>query len=325
MKHKCGDSEGCSFGVLGPGAVGGFLAVLLSQRGYPVTCVGREEGVRRIGSEGLRLESRTYGDIRVHPRAVTRLDEQVKVLFITTKATGLSDAVKRVPADRTENMLVVPLLNGIEHMDFLRSHFGSQIVAGSIGSVELKRLSPNHIFHSTPSCHIHLASDTEETGERVSRLAGVLSSLGISVKELGNEKEILWGKLVRLNALACTTAATNKPIGILRSDPEWRGILEACVREGSSVAVAEGVPMDPQGVISQIESLPHDLGTSMQRDVAEGRVSELDAIAGAVVRAGARYGIECPTIQSLIGKIQNHAALLRCDTEEGKVAPSQDA
>lgn len=307
MKHKCGDAEECTFGVLGPGSVGGFLAVLLSERGYSVTCIGREEQVHLIGTEGLRLESKTYGDIRVHPKAVNRLEEQVKVLFITTKATSLSDAVDRIRADIARRVVIVPLLNGIEHTEFLRGRFGNQVVAGAIGSVELKRLSPNHILHGTPSAHIHLASDTEMMGAKVSCVAGVLSSLGITVKELRSESEVLWGKLVRLNALACTTAVTNKPIGVLRSDLRWRGILEACVREGSSVAVAEGVPVDPQEVISQIDSLPYNLGTSMQRDISEGKVSELDAIAGAVVRAGARYGIRCPTIQSLIETIQNRS------------------
>ena len=109
----------------------------------------------------------------------------------------------------------------------------------------------------------------------------------------------MWGKLVRLNALACTTSAWDLPLGAIRSDPERRAALEACVREAAAVARAEGASVDPAATMAELDDAHAELRTSMQRDIAAGREPELDAIPGSVLRAAARHGLECPTIERL--------------------------
>ena len=124
-----------------------------------------------------------------------------------------------------------------------------------------------------------------------------------------SEARILWGKLVRLNTLACMTAAYDVSFGAIRSDPQRWAELEACVREGAAVARAEGAEIDPAVVFGEFEVLHDGFGTSMQRDVAAGREPELDAIAGAVLHAGARHGIACPTIAALAARIAERAGV----------------
>jgi 2-dehydropantoate 2-reductase len=124
-----------------------------------------------------------------------------------------------------------------------------------------------------------------------------------------SEARILWGKLVRLNTLACMTAAYDAPLGAIRSDPARWAELEACVREGAAVARAEGAEIDPAVVFGEFEAIHDGFGTSMQRDVAAGREPELDAIAGAVLRAGARHGIACPTIAALAARVAERAGV----------------
>jgi 2-dehydropantoate 2-reductase len=114
---------------------------------------------------------------------------------------------------------------------------------------------------------------------------------------------------VRLNALACTTSAADRPIGFIRSDPEWRGALEGCINEGAAVANADGAHIDPAARLAELDDAHAELGSSMQRDIAAGREPELDAIPGAVLRAGARHGIECPTIARLSVQIAERAGI----------------
>ena len=108
---------------------------------------------------------------------------------------------------------------------------------------------------------------------------------------------------MRLNALASTTSAADRPIGFIRSDPEWRETLTACIYETAAVANADGADIDPVDRIAELDDAHAELGSSMQRDIAAGREPELDAIAGAVLRAGARHGIPCPTVERLAAMV----------------------
>jgi 2-dehydropantoate 2-reductase len=139
-------------------------------------------------------------------------------------------------------------------------------------------------------------------------LAQPLKDAGVSVRVQESEAQVMWSKLVRLNALACTTSAFDKLLGEIRSTPELRAALVGAIEEGCAVGRAEGAEdVDPATALGELE-LAHDtLGSSMQRDIAAGRPPELDAIPGSVLRAGARHGIECPTIERLVTMIAARA------------------
>ncbi|RLG57581.1 MAG: ketopantoate reductase family protein, partial [Hadesarchaea archaeon] len=284
-----------STAVLGPGAVGGFIAAMLWRSGISVTCISKEETAKVISKQGIQIESVAFGNFTAHPRAVVQLDHEPDVLFITTKATTLREAMKKADPNLLAGAIIVPLLNGLEHMQILRAHYGKRVVAGSI-SIEVSRRGVNKVVHGTPFARVKLASDGDVPADRLEEIAKMLSNAGIEAKVLKSEAAVLWEKLVRLNAIACTTSASGHPLGFVKSDPWWRKQLEGCVHEGAAVATAEGVKTDPKTVMAQIDALPDTLTTSMQRDISAGREPELDAIAGAVIRAGARHGIACPTI-----------------------------
>jgi 2-dehydropantoate 2-reductase len=137
------------------------------------------------------------------------------------------------------------------------------------------------------------------------RLAEAFTQAGVPVRVSDSQAQVMWSKLVRLNALACTTSAYDKLLGEIRSTPELRADLEGAIREACAVGQAEGAKdVDPAIAIGELE-LAHDtLGSSMQRDIAAGRAPELDAIPGSVLRAGARHGLACPTIEKLVALIR---------------------
>jgi len=296
-----------SVAVLGPGAVGGFLSAVLWRAGVSVTCIGKEAAVEMITQHGIQVESVIFGNFVARPKAVARLNHTPDILFVTTKATTLQEALQRVAPRFVEKTIIIPLLNGIEHMQVLRARYGGRVVAAHI-SIEVMRRSPNQIVHTTPFARIKLASDGDVSMNRLTEIAQLFSRVGIETEVLESEAAVLWEKLVRLNAIACTTSASERPLGFIRTDPWWRKQLEGCVREGAAVATAEGVKTDPKVVMAQIDALPATLTTSMQRDIMAGKPSELDAIAGAVVRAGARHGIDCPVIKNLIDMINSRIA-----------------
>lgn len=292
-----------SVALLGIGGVGGCIAAVLSSQGIPVTCVVREDSVRVLREQGLSMESILFGNFSTHPAATARLDSTPDILFIATKAHHLDDALDRIDPVFLNGTLIIPLLNGLEHMSLLRTRLGRRVVAGSI-SIVSEMTAAGHIRHTSPFVRIAIASDRDIEKARLEAVAASLSSFGLETRVLANEASVLWGKLARLAAIACTTSLTNQPIGMLRADSVWRKVLKDFIAEGIEVAKAEGAFIDPAAQLAIIDGLPETLTSSMHRDIVAGRVSELDAIAGAIVRAGERAGLGCPTIRELIRKIE---------------------
>ena len=278
--------------VLGPGGVGGFVAAALARAGEDVLVVAREETAGRIAHEGIHVESVRLGTFTARPRAATELDHEVDVLVVATKAPALDDALTRV---RVQPEILVPLLNGFEHLDHLRPVFPGTI-AGSI-RIAAERTEPGHIVHTSAFARIELA------GRGADRVAHVLRAAEIPTKVLDSEPEVLWSKLVRLCPLALSTSAADAGIGAVLAHPRRRVLLEGAVDETAAVAAAEGAPIDASTTLDELASLDPAQTSSLHRDLAAGNVSELDAIGGAVMRAGARHGIPTPSIGGLVAEI----------------------
>jgi 2-dehydropantoate 2-reductase len=274
--------------VLGPGAVGGVFAVPLALAGFRVICVARAETAEAIRHDGLTLVRRGE-ELRSRPEAVEELDEPVDVLLVTVKAPALEDALERVRAD---SATVVPLLNGLEHVHRIRALFAGDVVAASVGRLEAYREGPTTVAQTTGAPVVTLAPDGQ-VGE-------VFEQAGAQVRTGASERAVLWEKVARLAPLAAATALTQRSVGELRVDPDWRARLEAAVAEACAVAAADGISLDAAAEWAIIDAMPPDLTTSTARDVAAGRPSELDAITGAVVRAGRRLGVGAPTLEGLL-------------------------
>ncbi len=293
-----------SIAILGPGGVGGFVASMLVRAGQDVAVVGREHEIELIGREGISVESVRFGDFTARPAALARLTRPTDFLFVATKATGLPQALERVAV---RPRLVVPLLNGVEHVTTLRAHFGRERVAAGVIRMEADCPKPGRVVHSSPSVRIDLAADDPSLQDDLRELAEVLIRAEIPTEIGASEAQVLWSKLVRLAPLACTTSVADQPIGFVRSDPQWRSTLEAAIAEVVDVANADGARIDASVPLAELEAAHPTLGSSMQRDLAAGREPELDAIPGAVLRTAARHGLECPTIGHLAATIAGRA------------------
>jgi 2-dehydropantoate 2-reductase len=294
-------AEVATVAVLGPGAVGGALAVPLSLAGMRVICIARPDTADLITSEGLSL--RQGQSVRTaRADVVSVLREPVELLLVTVKAPSLDDALERVAASP---QTVVPLLNGIEHMQTLRDHLpDTQVVAGSIGRIEAYLERPGTVIQPTPGVVMTLASDVG------AGTVDVLRSSGSDVRVDGTEAEVLWEKLARQAPVAAATAITQRPIGELRADPEWRRRLQQSIVETCNIAAADGVALSADAEWEIIDAMPPLLTSSTARDIAAGRPSELDAITGAAVRAARRLGLAAPALEQLLAEAEDRCRAL---------------
>lgn len=296
-KDMFGDSK---IAILGTGAIGGYLAALSWQRAIQTTCIGREETVTKLKERGLYLATSLSEGFAAFPKFDTGLRFAPDFLFIATKAVGFVAALDRIPPDLVSKTVIVPLLNGLDHMSILKDRFGNRAIAGVIGGIEVQQLEPGYVLHSSKiKPHIEVASDDASMRDEVLRVAQFLSYLGIDTTVRQTESEVLWGKLVRLNAIALTTAASQNNLGYVKKDPFWRFYLEGAVCEAAAVASREGCYFSPARVIEIIDGLPDKTMSSLSKDVAAGKLNELEALAGAIIKRGRKYNIDCPMIGQL--------------------------
>ena len=283
--------------VLGPGAVGGSLAVRLANSGVQVVCVAHPEAVGLIALAGLVVES-PEGTLAARVEVVEQLAKPVDLLLVTVKAPVLDDAVGRVDPSAVERGVVVPLLNGLEHMDVLRARFDGRVAAGSISHFQAYRAGRVQIIEATVAPVITIASESLARGE-VEAAADLLRRGRIDVRVGQTEKRVLWHKLARIAPLAAVTSVSGRTVGDLRTDPAWRQRLDSAIVEACAVAEADGVSLRPAAQWAIIEEMADETTTSAARDVAAGRRSELDALLGSVLRAGERLDVPCPTLTEL--------------------------
>ena len=288
-------------GILGPGAVGGSFAVRFSQANYRTICVGTPETVGLMALSGITLEADGLKPVNVHPAVVEELVQPVSLLLITVKAPYLRDALERVDPEFVRDGVVVPLLNGLEHMDPIRERFGGRVAAASLSRFEAYRVGRMQIVQTTPSGVVTMASSDLSAGE-LEQAAEMLRASAVEVELEDDEKRVLWRKVARLAVLSTATALSRRPVGELRKDLEWRPRMEAALAEACAIATADGVRMMPSAQWTRIIEMDHDLTTSAARDVLAGRRNEIDAIAGSVVRAGQRLGVPSPVLSKLVAE-----------------------
>ena len=291
--------------ILGAGGVGAFLGAALARAGEDVLLIAREQTAAAVNEHGIEVDSARLGPLLTQPKTATLLQKSTDALVVATKAKDLAPALERIQA---EPALVVPLLNGLDHLAVLRERFGPRAVAGSI-RIEAYRTAPARVIQTSLFLRIDVATENHRMRPAVEAFAETLDRAGIPTRVMESEPQAMWGKLVRLNALALMSSAYDLPLGPIRSTPELRDELRACVEEGAAVANADGARVEPADTMGELDDAHDTLGSSMQRDIAAGMEPELDAIAGSVLRAAARHGLRCPTIERLAARVAERSGV----------------
>ena len=286
--------------VLGAGAIGGLMATAMSAIGEDITLVVRPEKLAGY-PERLTLEQPS-GTVTAAAHCVAKLAESVDVLWIATKTYQLAAALESVAAAPG---LVVPLLNGVDHVAVLRKRFGhDRVVPGTI-AVEAERLAEGRFAQrSTVRLNVAAAGETV-LGELLQRLQ---ERFGFVCHFFDNEAKLLWTKLCFLAPFALVTSASGKNKGEIFADVEWNAKLYGAIAEAANVARAEGAEIDISKTEAAFNGLPDAMRSSMAKDLLAGRQLELDAIAGPILRGGGKYRIEVPITRELVSSIASRAS-----------------
>ena len=288
------------FAIFGTGGVGGYFGGRLAQAGEEVTFIARGDHLSVIQQTGLSVDS-IRGDFVVNPAKATDSTESVgdvDVVILAIKGWQLDDAILHMKPLIGDATAVVPLLNGIEHMEALVNAFGSEHVLGGVCRISAFIADAGHIKHVGIDPFIAFGELNREMSERVSKLYDVFKNIsGVTVEASGNIELAMWENLL-ISAFSGVGAVTRSPVGMFRSIPETRAMFRRALEEVVLVANSRGVGLTEksvQAVMDRIDQTQPDTMASMQKDILAGRPSELESQTGALVRMARAATVSVPT------------------------------
>ena len=286
--------------VMGTGGVGGYFGARLAAAGEDVVFVARGAHLAAIRQDGLRVES-IKGDVRIFPAQATDRPEEVGTVdwvLCAVKAWQVGEAAEAMKPMVGPRTTVLPLQNGVEAADQLTSVLGKEAVVGGAAWIAAHVVSPGLIRHPAIEPRVALGELGGPPSPRVQAMRDAFDRAGVAVEASADIRAVLWTKLLFISSISGVGAVARAAAGEVREVPETRALLAAAMREVEAVARALGVTLAPDVVektLAFVDGMPPATTASMQRDIWDGRPSELEAQNGAIVRLGRQAGVPTPT------------------------------
>lgn len=290
--------------VFGAGSVGGYFGARLAGTNHEVFFIARGEHLRAIQERGLRVDS-PNGDIVLFSVQATNDTHQVGVVdlvLLAVKAWQVDEIGEQLRPLIGPTTSIIPLLNGVDAPKQLSVMVGQPAILGGMCQISAYIEAPGYIRHVGIEPLIAFGELDGSFSKRITLLKEVFEQASIRVETPLSIISAMWRKFLFIASLSGVGSLTRSPVGVIRSLGETRQMLESAMREIEVLARQRGVDLDPDVVTKTlifIDRMEPGVVTSMQRDILEGRPSELEAQNGAVVRMGKESGVPTP-IHALI-------------------------
>jgi len=292
--------------VVGIGGVGGYFGGKLAQAGVDTIFIARGATLEALRKRGLRVDS-INGDFTVD--RVNATDDPagvgpVDAVIFATKAWQIPEAAQNAKALIGKDTIAVPLENGMEAPDQLSAVFGREHVLGGLCGIVSFIVAPGHIKHAAIDPFVMFGELDNSKSDRAERLRETFERAGIKADIPADIHRSMWSKFLFIAPMSAIGALTRVPIGVWRAIPETREIAIRALREMTAVAAARGASLPGDAVdrtLERYDAMAPDSTSSLQRDIMEGKPSELEAQAGAIVRMARASRVETPVCDMLYG------------------------
>jgi 2-dehydropantoate 2-reductase len=290
--------------VMAAGAVGGYFGARLAAAGHDVTFFARGAHLEAIRRHGLKIES-ALGDLHLHgvkatddPAGVAPVD----LVFFAVKLWDTERAAAQLRPLVEARTRVITLQNGIDSVDRLAPVLGGNAVVGGSTYLATVIAEPGVISHTSPFARILCGRLDGRADDVLAGYVKQIEAAGIEIALTASMKVELWKKFVLLSGTSGITASTRQTMGVIRSDPDLRGLLSKLMGEARAVGAAQGVkfaPEFPHELERAIDAFPPGMKASMAHDLDRGNRLELDWLAGKVVALGREHGIATPANEAV--------------------------
>lgn len=288
---------------LGAGAIGGYFGGRLVEAGTDVEFLVREARKARIASDGLRIESK-YGNCHLKVKAVTADEAKgpYDIVLLTCKAYDLAGAMAAIEPFVEPNTAVLPLLNGVAHIEVLNEKFGRNRVLGGVAKISVTLSPDGTIKHLNDWRYITMGEQSGEMSERVLKLKAAFDKTSVVATAVPNIMQMMWEKVVHLSTVAGMTCAMRASVGDIARTDDGTAMLIELLERNAKIAGQEGHAPSEE-FLAEYRQLFHDKSSpymaSMLRDIERGGPIEADHILGFMLKKARQYGID-PVLHQFI-------------------------
>jgi 2-dehydropantoate 2-reductase len=306
--------------VLGAGGVGGYYGGRLADAGADVTFLVRPHRREQLVRDGLRIDSPLGNLARpVNTVLAADLTPDYDVVLLTCKAYDLESSMDAIAPAVGGNCAVVPILNGLAHLDRLDVRFGSDRVVGGTCGIDVMLLPDGMIRHTGALQRIAFGERNRERSERCRSLADAFSRTSLEWEWADDILMRMWEKIVLLSALAATTCLFRGNVHEIMAAPGGREAAGRALAANVEIARREGYRQSEQSVRYTRERLTDPEGrwsASMMRDMEGGRPVEADHIIGFMLDRARAHGVD----DMVLSLAYTHLKTYECRRAEGRLS-----
>lgn len=288
--------------VVGAGATGGYFGGRLAQAGRDVTFLLRPARATAIRSDGLQIISQ-HGDVTLEPTVVEvgAIDRHYDLILLCVKAFALEQAIADLAPAVGPDTLVLPLLNGMRHLDLLVDRFGRNAVLGGVCVVSTTLDEHGRVVQLASMQELtYGALDPAAPAPGLAEVDAALQGGGFTARLSGSVVAAMWQKWVMLASAGALNVLLRGTVGEIVAVPDGVGVAREMVAETVAIAAAAGQPLSA-GAWRRIADMVTEPGstftTSMYRDLLAGRPVESDAIIGDLVVRAEELGVATPLLR----------------------------
>lgn len=285
--------------VIGAGGVGGYFGGKLAHGGADVAFIVRGKTLEALRTNGLRVDS-INGDF-VLPKVNATDDPKsvgpVDVVLLAVKTSQIPEVLQNIAPLIGDGTAVIPMENGMDAPEQVANAAGREHAMGGLCAIVSFIAAPGHIRHVASDPFLMFGELNNAKSDRVTRIQQAMTAAGVVAEVPADIHRAMWTKFLFIAPLSGIGAVTRVPAGVWRAMPELRDLAQRAVAEIIAVANARGVQLAPDAIeatMGRYDSLAPDATSSLQRDIMQGKPSELDAQLGAVVRMGREAGVATP-------------------------------
>lgn len=287
--------------VVGAGAVGGYFGGRLIEKGEDVTFLVREKKQLQLKKKGLVIHS-VKGDFHCRPKTIVATDNPTPfdVVLISTKAYQLKEALAAVEPFVSDYTVIIPLLNGVEHMEEMRAYFSPDQIFGGLCFIESTLNESGEIVQTSQVDDLVYGEWNGEKTERARQIEDVFSGTKSTFTLSENIQQDMWHKYLFITTLSGITSLMRAPIGPIRDTFEGRTYIQQLFEEIRIAMNAHSAPIADGIVEKQMEIINNQgpaMKSSMLRDIEKGSFVEADHLQGYLLLIAERYGIETPLLR----------------------------
>ncbi|HEY1978013.1 MAG TPA: 2-dehydropantoate 2-reductase [Candidatus Baltobacteraceae bacterium] len=293
--------------VVGAGAVGGYFGGRLAQAGRDVTFLVRDGRAAVLRTNGLEIVS-PHGDAKITPGIVTKaeLNEPYGLVLLAVKQYALESAIGEFAPAIGPDTVILPVLNGVRHIDLLSAKFGRSHVLGGVCIVATTLDEKGRIVQLREMQELTYGELDGSNSARVLDVDRSLQGAGFTARLSSSIELEMWEKWVFIATLGTITCLLRGSVGQIARAPRGRDLTGAAIDECVSVATAAGyAPRAPalERIRTTLTDPDSNLTSSLYRDLQSGAKLEADAIIGDMCVRGEAAGVKLPLLAAAYAQL----------------------